>query len=134
MEEEAKKRKERLEAMRKRKLAASATNGRSTDNSKDTVQDLKFRSYTPNDENLKQHVQIATPNNDLFNLAPKKANWDLRRDVEKKLEKLDKRTQRAIVELIRQRLNEEGNIEEAIANAEARTKLEAKEDDDDDDE
>jgi len=29
----------------------------------------------------------------LLGAAPKKANWDLRRDVAKKLEKLDKRTQ-----------------------------------------
>jgi coiled-coil domain-containing protein 12 len=33
---------------------------------------------------------------------PKKANWDLRRDVEKKMEKLEKRTQRAMVELMRE--------------------------------
>jgi coiled-coil domain-containing protein 12 len=35
-------------------------------------------------------------------VQPKKANWDLRRDVAKKLEKLDKRTQRAMIELMRQ--------------------------------
>ncbi|KAI9299992.1 mRNA splicing factor [Cunninghamella echinulata] len=162
MEEEARKRKERLEAMRKRKLASSATNNRSTEEVEEKVKDLKFRSYTPNDEKLKEHVQTATPDDivktiekemkdipdavlkeaaekekeevDLFNLAPKKANWDLRRDVEKKLEKLDRRTQKAILELIRQRLKEEDNYEEAIANAEAQTKLDAKDDEDGDDE
>ncbi|CAG8845256.1 3349_t:CDS:2, partial [Racocetra persica] len=30
---------------------------------------------------------------DLFNLAPKKPNWDLKRDVEKKLTKLERKTQ-----------------------------------------
>jgi coiled-coil domain-containing protein 12 len=34
------------------------------------------------------------------NVAPKKANWDLKRDVEKKLEKLERRTQRAILEIM----------------------------------
>ena len=37
---------------------------------------------------------------DLFNLAPKKPNWDLKRDVEKKLAKLEKKTQSSIAELI----------------------------------
>jgi len=36
----------------------------------------------------------------LLSLAPKKPNWDLKRDVAKKLEKLDRRTQRAIAELL----------------------------------
>jgi coiled-coil domain-containing protein 12 len=34
-------------------------------------------------------------------VAPKKANWDLRRDVEQKLAKLERRTQRAMVELMK---------------------------------
>lgn len=41
---------------------------------------------------------------DLSNLAPRKPDWDLKRDVAKKLERLEKRTQRAIAELIRDRL------------------------------
>ena len=39
---------------------------------------------------------------DLTTLAPRKPDWDLKRDVSKKLEKLDRRTQRAIAELIRE--------------------------------
>ncbi|KAI8078694.1 mRNA splicing factor [Halteromyces radiatus] len=153
MEEEARRRKERLEAIRKRKLASN--NSSIQANAEEKVKDLTFRSYTPSDENLKQLVNIATPDNikttvesetkqipiqtlqeaaekekeevDLFNLAPKKANWDLRRDVEKKLEKLDRRTQRAVLELIRQRLTSEGgdNLAEVVANAEAQQKLDA---------
>ena len=34
-------------------------------------------------------------------IAPKKANWDLKRDVEGRLAKLDRQTQAAIRELIR---------------------------------
>ncbi|KAI9016343.1 mRNA splicing factor [Phycomyces nitens] len=154
MEEEAQKRKERLEALRKRKLESSAANTRTTE---ETEKKLSFRSYIPSDERLKQHAKIATPDDigetvesetkeitkevlskaaekekeeiDLFNLAPKKANWDLKRDVEKKLEKLDRRTQRAILEILRQRLNEDAggqsNLAEVVANAEAQQKLEA---------
>ncbi len=36
----------------------------------------------------------------LVNVAPKKPNWDLRRDVEKKLVKLERRTQRALIEIM----------------------------------
>ncbi len=37
-----------------------------------------------------------------MNLAPRKPDWDLKRDVAKKLEKLERRTQRAIAQLIRE--------------------------------
>lgn len=41
---------------------------------------------------------------DIANLAPRKPDWDLKRDVAKKLEILERRTQKAIAELIRERL------------------------------
>mmetsp|Transcript_885 Transcript_885/g.2625 ORF Transcript_885/g.2625 Transcript_885/m.2625 type:complete len:140 (-) Transcript_885:127-546(-) len=41
---------------------------------------------------------------DLLNLAPQKIDWDLKRDIAPKLEKLERRTQRAIAELINERL------------------------------
>ncbi|KAG0169699.1 Coiled-coil domain-containing protein 12 [Apophysomyces sp. BC1034] len=152
MEEEARKRKERLAEFRKRKLGSSS-------NESDRV--LSFRSYTPKDEKLQENVNIATPDDlgetvetetkhipketldkaavkekeevDLFNLAPKKPNWDLKRDVEKKLEKLDRRTKRAILEIIRDRLMTENgdktsNLAQVVANAEAQQKLDAEED------
>lgn len=41
---------------------------------------------------------------DIFNIAPKRPNWDLKRDMDKKLAKLERKTQEAIHTLIRQRL------------------------------
>lgn len=35
-----------------------------------------------------------------LNIAPKKPNWDLRRDVQKKLDKLERRTQKAMLVLM----------------------------------
>ncbi|GAA5804475.1 mRNA splicing factor [Helicostylum pulchrum] len=152
MDQEAQKRKERLAAIRKRKLGANAQADRTAEEAEKA---LKFRSYTPNHDTLKQHVEIATPNDigetiesetknltkealaqaaekqkeevDLFNLAPKKPNWDLKRDVEKKMEKLDRKTQRAIYEIIRLRLegDKDANLAEVVANAEAQQKFEA---------
>ena len=46
----------------------------------------------------------VTEDVDLLSLAPRKPDWDLKRDVEKKLKRLEKRTARAIGELTRERL------------------------------
>ena len=88
-----------------------------------------FRSYQPESEVLKEdalpeaapgdvseHVkeEIAKENQgivinelDFISLAPRKPDWDLKRDVAPKLDKLERRTQKAIAELIRERLKEE---------------------------
>lgn len=42
---------------------------------------------------------------DLFKLQPKKPNWDLKRDLEKKLVVLNVRTENAIATLVRERIN-----------------------------
>lgn len=42
------------------------------------------------------------PEEVLANVAPKKANWDLRRVIAPKLAKLDRRTQRAMIQIMQQ--------------------------------
>ena len=42
------------------------------------------------------------PEEVVVNVAPKKANWDLRRDIAPKLAKLERRTQRAMIQLMAQ--------------------------------
>ncbi|CAM9506872.1 unnamed protein product [Chrysoparadoxa australica] len=44
---------------------------------------------------------------DVINIAPKKPDWDLKRDVESKLKKLERRTQRAIADMLREKLARE---------------------------
>jgi coiled-coil domain-containing protein 12 len=46
-----------------------------------------------------------------FIAAPKKVNWDLKRDVAKKMNRLERRTQKAVVELLRLRLEQEAENE-----------------------
>ena len=41
---------------------------------------------------------------DLFKLQPKKPNWDLKRDLDKKIEDLNTRTDNAIARLVRERI------------------------------
>jgi len=77
---------------------------------------LKFRNYSVRDQKIEHTVvapalppeykapepEAATkkrPQDMLANVAPKKPNWDLRRDVEKQLAKLERRTQRALVQI-----------------------------------
>ncbi|XP_074139207.1 coiled-coil domain-containing protein 12 isoform X1 [Sminthopsis crassicaudata] len=142
LEEEALRRKERLKALRektgrknkedeepKNKFLKEEEGG-------EKHRELKLRNYVPEDEELKKRkvpqakpasveekvkdqLEAAKPEPiieevDLANLAPRKPDWDLKRDVAKKLEKLEKRTQRAIAELIRERLRgQEGDLEPA---------------------
>lgn len=100
---------------------------------------LKFRNYQPYDTSLKKlvketevkensSVNLATPldgrvetdviklelqkfQDEELNIMPKKPNWDLKVQVEGKLEKLKNRTQKAIVEILREKLAAEASEE-----------------------
>jgi coiled-coil domain-containing protein 12 len=51
-----------------------------------------------------------------LNILPRNNNWDVKKLLEPKLEKLKKRTQKAIVDFLREKLanmSEEGSDEEA---------------------
>uniref|UniRef100_A0A672J7L3 Coiled-coil domain containing 12 n=1 Tax=Salarias fasciatus TaxID=181472 RepID=A0A672J7L3_SALFA len=134
LQEQALKRKERLKALRDKQLHGREQSDGEPENKRAAVEEateqkhreLKLRNYTPEDEELKERqvpkakpasvedkvkdqLEAANPEPiieevDLANLAPRKPDWDLKRDVAKKLEKLERRTQRAIAELIRQYL------------------------------
>ncbi|CAG8503496.1 7926_t:CDS:2 [Paraglomus occultum] len=108
---------------------------------------LRFRNYTPLNEDIRANsvVKIAKPEDigddtvektaeqiikkieveeettkedvDLFNLAPKNPNWDLRRDVENRLKRLERRTQASIAQLIRMRLQGESGSSTDLADA-----------------
>lgn len=51
---------------------------------------------------------------DIANLAPRKVDFDLKRAINKKLQKLEKKTQKAISELIRERLNKQDDLLEQV--------------------
>ncbi|XP_078661597.1 coiled-coil domain-containing protein 12-like [Branchiostoma floridae x Branchiostoma belcheri] len=156
LEDAARKRKERLAALKKRAQDSKGTGGNEDEPpTKIAAKEPKFRSYQPEDDQLKDKaVEAAKPVQvepivqeqleaskpvplveevDLVNLAPRKPDWDLKRDVAKKLEKLEKRTQRAIAELIRERL-QSGEREDlaAVVNAKAVAAAQRQNDDHDD--
>jgi coiled-coil domain-containing protein 12 len=52
-------------------------------------------------------IAAVAETSSVANIAPKKINWDLKRDIQPKLAKLEKRTQRAIVDMLKKRLEME---------------------------
>ncbi|OJA18782.1 hypothetical protein AZE42_01620 [Rhizopogon vesiculosus] len=115
-------RKARLIALRNRKEGGSTgANGDSVLLSRNYDPETKtLKKYSKNEELTTDTVEKAVEGIaemiiaedeqqrarelDVFNIAPKRPNWDLKRDMEKKLAKLERKTQEAIHTLIRQRL------------------------------
>ncbi|XP_066994857.2 coiled-coil domain-containing protein 12 [Anabrus simplex] len=128
LESEALKRKERLKALKRKHDEGGKEVGGPTESAQNerSLPKPKFRSYRPQDDTLKENVlpeaapgdvetevkdqleaassRVVIEDLDITNLAPRKPDWDLKRDVAKKLERLERRTQKAIAELIRERL------------------------------
>lgn len=72
---------------------------------------------------------------DISNLAPRKVDFDLKRAINKKLQKLENRTQKAISELIRDRLksqNENNLLSNVNIGAQETQKASSTQDDDSD--
>ncbi|GMT24431.1 hypothetical protein PFISCL1PPCAC_15728, partial [Pristionchus fissidentatus] len=75
------------------------------------------------EEEIEEQLRLANDTShvdkiDLQALAPKKVDWDLKRDVSTKMDKLERRTQAAIAHLIRERLAEgKTDLAEAVAAA-----------------
>lgn len=137
VESAAAERRERLRALRAAaELVGDDSSATTTtpqeDEPRQTDQEVKFRNYIPRDKKL-QPNKVSPPSvpkfddpvapapvvngteDPLVNIAPKKPNWDLRRDVAKKLEKLERRTQRALVELMQE---EERRRQESLGDVE----------------
>ncbi|OON22228.1 Cwf18 pre-mRNA splicing factor, partial [Opisthorchis viverrini] len=121
LREEALQRKQRLLQLRKRKFRKLGDTG--VEDAESELPKPVFRNYKPQSGDLKSGELPAAPPVDLtpyvtsqleaanapvimeevnlMSLAPRKPDWDLKRGVDKKLQKLERRTQRAIAELIR---------------------------------
>ncbi|KAF8590075.1 mRNA splicing factor [Ramaria rubella] len=115
-------RKERLLALRKRKAGQD-----DADDSQSLT--LKQRNFDPETRTLRKRDPTSAQEDtveknvegmaeqiiaedaerrqqelDLLNIAPKRPNWDLKREMQRKLAKLDRKTTDAIHTLIRQRI------------------------------
>ena len=65
-------------------------------------------------EKAQKEVATIVADGDVTTMGPKKINADLKRDIQDKLDKLERRTQRAIVSLLKERLERdaEANVPE----------------------
>ncbi|KAG9441997.1 hypothetical protein H6P81_017851 [Aristolochia fimbriata] len=133
IEQAAVARRERLKALKAAKELFDTPDGdavrneskaeEADDKDEEEAPNVKFRNYLPQDKQL-QEGKLAPPvpskfedpvtapppaekvDDPFLNIAPKKPNWDLKRDVQKKLDKLERRTQKAIYKLVVQKQNQ----------------------------
>ncbi|XP_030481247.1 uncharacterized protein LOC115698197 isoform X2 [Cannabis sativa] len=117
-------RRERLKALKASQELSNTPEEDDNQTNKETNLNMKFRNYVPHDKKL-QEAKVAPPvlpkfedpvaaepppsekkEDPFVNIAPKKPNWDLRRDVQKKLDKLEKRTQKAIYTLMEEQVKQ----------------------------
>ena len=118
--EEAEARRARLKALRAEAAEAAEPEAAGAEAAGEPR--LAFRNYVPEEEALLHRrvpaarapeelggdapqakdldVAGGTAEETLANVQPKKPHWDLQRDVQGRLDKLERRTQRAIVELM----------------------------------
>merc|ERR1719456_21159 len=59
------------------------------------------------DKEIAESANAAEDQEAVMAIAPRKPNWDLKRDVERKMQVLQARTDRAVVQLIRQRIKQD---------------------------
>ncbi|PXF48100.1 Coiled-coil domain-containing protein 12 [Gracilariopsis chorda] len=102
----------------------------------DELKKLRFQNYIPRTEELKKYCEegdeldallqqildeqeslirsanrkFADPALDLDNIVPRKGNWDMKRSLAPKLQRLEQRTKRTLRELLREKQASEGNL------------------------
>eukprot|EP01024_Parvocaulis_polyphysoides_P051762 TRINITY_DN5104_c0_g2_i3.p3 TRINITY_DN5104_c0_g2~~TRINITY_DN5104_c0_g2_i3.p3 ORF type:complete len:132 (-),score=19.57 TRINITY_DN5104_c0_g2_i3:392-787(-) len=119
--ESAKERKERLKRLRQE---AQQTQNSEEQPSQKKQPTLKFRNYQIQSETIAyekiEAAKVPTieakkdegegvqeDDQNVINVAPKKANWDLKRDVQKQLQILERRTNRALAQLLLESIKKE---------------------------
>ncbi|XP_050215404.1 uncharacterized protein LOC126666623 isoform X1 [Mercurialis annua] len=124
IEQAAVARRERLNALKAARQLLNTPDTTDNADDNDNNPSMKFRNYVPQDKEL-QEAKLAPPvlpkfedpiaaapppsenkEDPFLNIAPKKPNWDLRRDVQKKLDKLERRFQKATYKLMEEQERE----------------------------
>ncbi|GAA6004561.1 hypothetical protein JCM10207_000935 [Rhodosporidiobolus poonsookiae] len=141
LQEAAEARKAKLAALKKRKaLHDTGAPADGETNGEDSGEVFKFRNYDPETGAARKHARLEENETvekqvegltdriiaedevtraqelDLTNIQPKKPNWDLKRDLERKLSKLKPKTDLAISQLIRKRLQAQKGVSEPAGN------------------
>ncbi|KLO10548.1 hypothetical protein SCHPADRAFT_916313 [Schizopora paradoxa] len=153
--EESESRKARLAALRRKKLGQNADEDqpmeevtlsrRNFDPATRTLRKRTFEDDQEMEDTVEKNVeglaeqiivedeQRKAEDLDLLNIAPKRINWDLKREMERKAAKLERQTQEAIYKLIRQRLvAQKGETDDLVGAIKAQEVADAEDDSDDD--
>lgn len=66
--------------------------------------EIRAKEISEETQKIAEEEEKAEKPIDLFKLQPKKPNWDLKRDVQRKLERLNVQTDNAIARIVRERI------------------------------
>ena len=127
----------RMKAEQTKKIITTAEGNDTLGDEKDNI--IRFKNYKPYDSSLTVKeavvredtpvavevsssltrpetdlikIELAQYNEEELNVVPKKANWDLKSQIDEKLNRLKRKTQRAIVDILREKLAERSDDED----------------------
>ncbi|KAJ2855349.1 hypothetical protein GGI22_004168 [Coemansia erecta] len=137
LEEETRKRKARLQALRLARQTPDSNAKNTSSSSSDKTAEQQQQPTTATTENNKHDTveglvdgmvettlaerqeTMVNSELDITTVAPRRANWDLKRDLQQRLDKLRPRNDAAIADLIRKRIQESGDASDLAGAVEA---------------
>ncbi|KAJ1786889.1 hypothetical protein LPJ59_005839 [Coemansia sp. RSA 2399] len=137
LEEETQKRKARLQALRLARQASGSKAEDTPSSSSDKTAEQQQQQPTATTENnnhdtveglvdgmvettlAERQLNMASSELDITTVAPRRANWDLKHDLQQRLENLRPRNDAAIADLIRKRIQESGDASDLAGAVEA---------------
>ncbi len=88
-----------------RLYSGKSSDGKNNEESNDEVVEMEIDNAVGSDDIIKD--ELAKLQSNEINIVPKKANYDLKMQIQDKLDKLKRKTQRAIVDMLREKINEQ---------------------------
>ncbi|KAI8319819.1 hypothetical protein GQ54DRAFT_22967 [Martensiomyces pterosporus] len=128
MEQEALKRKARLQALREsRQKTPRSAHKLSADGDTTTENAIPSDTVEASVSGLmekaiaERQADAESSELDISAIAPKRANWDLKRDLQKRLDQLKHKNDTAVANIIRKRVQESGDTDDLAGAIEAHT-------------
>ncbi|KAJ2613072.1 hypothetical protein H4S08_002400 [Coemansia sp. RSA 1365] len=102
----------------------SSRSSRLPENYDSTLNDNRHNEQDTVENSVAGLVETAVQQDDIGELdisaiAPKRANWDLKRDLQKRLDQLKPKNDAAVADIIRKRIQDSSNLEELHSAVEA---------------
>jgi len=107
VEETVEQRKARLALLRNKAKGINNDNNNNNNDNNDNNNNSSSNDIVIETSNDIIKEELAKMNSDELNIVPQKVNWDLKNGINDKVNKLKKRTQKAIVDILRDKINQE---------------------------